>query len=113
MVTGGPAGLTVWSSSLDEAHVAEQSFRFLAEQHQLHAVWLIAHADCAYYRAKYYPHDSAFIIRRQADDIRRAAETIQRWYPHINVYQIFAHRDDDRVLFTFLSNTELASREEA
>jgi hypothetical protein len=103
VVPGGPAGLTVWSSSLDEAHVAEKSFRFLAEQHQLHAVWLIAHADCAYYRTKYHPHNNEFIVRRQREDLRRAAETIRRWYPHITVHQIFARREESRVLFTPLS----------
>ena len=103
VVPGGPAGLGVWSSSQDEARVAEKSFRFLAEAHQLQAVWLIAHADCAYYRSKYHPHDSAFIVRRQHDDMRRAAEMIVRWYPSIAVHQIFAHRQESRVLFTALA----------
>jgi carbonic anhydrase len=107
VVPGGPAGLTVWSSSFDEAHVAEKSFRFLAEQHQLHTVWLIAHADCAYYRTKYHPHNPTFIVRRQAEDLRRSAETLTRWYPHIAVHEIFAWRDENRVLFTPLSEIVL------
>src|SRR5687768_2076034 len=81
VVPGGPAGLSAWSSSIDEAHVAEKSFRFLAEQHQLETVWLIAHADCAYYRTKYQPHAAEFIMRRQWEDMKRAAEIIGRWYP--------------------------------
>ncbi len=100
VVPGGPAGLSVWSSSHDEARVAEKSFRFLAEAHELASVWLIAHADCAYYRAKYHPHDEAFIVRRQREDLKRAAETIVRWYPQIAVHQIFAQRQADRVLFS-------------
>lgn len=103
VVPGGPAGLSAWSSSQDEARVAEKSFRFLAEAHQLQAVWLIAHADCAYYRAKYQPHDDAFIVRRQREDMKRVAETIGRWYPQIAVHPIFAHRQSDRVLFTALA----------
>ena len=99
VVPGGPAGLTVWSSSFDEAHVAERSFRFLAEQHHLESVWLIAHQDCAYYRTKYDPHDDDFVIRRQLEDVKRAAETISHWYPHIAVHRIFAHRQNGRVLF--------------
>ena len=103
VVPGGPAGLSVWSSSIDEARVAEKSFRFLAEQHQLKSVWLIAHADCAYYRTKYQPHDDAFIIRRQLEDVKRAAETITRWYARIAVHQIFAHRQGSRVLFSAIA----------
>jgi hypothetical protein len=98
-VPGGPAGLSVWSSSFDEAHVAERNFRFLAEQHQLQSVWLIAHGDCAYYRTKYHPHDHEFIVRRQLEDLNRGVETILRWYPHIVVHQIFAKRDGNRVVF--------------
>jgi hypothetical protein len=100
VVPGGPAGLSVWSSSFDEAHVAERSFRFLAEHHELESVWLIAHADCAYYRTKYHPHNDEFVIRRQLEDVKRAAETIAGWYPRIAVHQIFAHRQDNRVRFS-------------
>lgn len=107
VVPGGPAGLSVWSSSFDEAHVAEKSFRFLAEHHELQSVWLIAHSDCAYYRSKYHPHADGFIIRRQREDVKRAAETIGRWYPRIAVHQIFARREGDRVLFTSL-DTEVS-----
>jgi len=104
VVPGGPAGLSAWSSSQDEARVAEKSFRFLAEAHQLQSVWLIAHADCAYYRAKYHPHDDAFIVRRQREDMKRVAETIVRWYPQIAVRHIFAHHQDGRVLFTAIAS---------
>jgi hypothetical protein len=104
VVPGGPAGLSVWSSSFDEARFAEKSFRFLADQHQLKSVWLIAHADCAYYRTKYHPHDDEFIIRRQCEDVQRAVETIGRWYPQIGVHQIFAHRRGDRVQFSSMAS---------
>jgi hypothetical protein len=103
VVPGGPAGLSTWNSSFDEARAAEKSFRFLAEQHQLQAVWLIAHADCAYYRTKYQPHANDFIIRRQWEDMKRAAETIGRWYPQMAVHQIFARCQGDRVVFTALA----------
>ncbi len=106
-VPGGPAGLSVWSSSFDEAHVAEKSFRFLAEHHQLQAVWLIAHSECAYYHTKYHPHDAQFIVRRQFEDLKRSADTIRHWYPAIAVHQIFARRDDQRVLFETLDPAEL------
>jgi hypothetical protein len=102
-VPGGPAGLSVWSSSFDEARVAEKTLRFLAEKHQLQSVWLIAHSDCAYYYAKYRPHDDEFIRRRQREDLKRAAELIGSWYPQIAIHQIFARRQGTRVLFTSLS----------
>jgi hypothetical protein len=102
VVPGGPAGLTAWSSSLDEAHVAEKSFRFLAEHHQLESVWLIAHAECAYYRSRLQPHTAEFIMRRQCEDLRRSAETIGRWYSDIQVHQIFAWLQGHRALFTSL-----------
>lgn len=104
VVPGGPAGLSVWSSSFDEAHVAEKSLRFLAEHHQLQSVWLIAHADCAYYRTKYHPHDPLFVMRRQLEDLKRAAETIQRWYPQITAHQIYARRDGDQIRFELLGS---------
>jgi hypothetical protein len=99
VVPGGPAGLSTWSSAFDEARVAERALRFLAEAHELESVWLIAHADCAYYRAKLHPHDGAFIVRRQLEDMQRAADAIARWYPHIRVHRIFALRQADRVQF--------------
>ncbi len=100
VVPGGPAGLSTWSSSFDEARVAERSLRFLADAHELESVWLIAHAGCAYYRMKLHPDDGEFIIRRQLEDMQRAAEAIAHWYPRITVHRIFADRQDDRVLFT-------------
>lgn len=105
-VPGGPAGLSVWSSSFDEAHVAERSLRFLAEHHRLQFVWLIAHADCAYYRAKYHPHEDSFVVRRQEEDLKRAAETICHWYPQITVHQIYARLHGDRVAFELLNSAK-------
>lgn len=102
-VPGGPAGLSVWSSSFDESRVAEKSLRFLAEHHDLQAVWLIAHADCAYYRQKFQPHDSKFILGRQLEDLRRAADTIHRWYPAIAVQLVFAKRHAEQVVFETLA----------
>jgi carbonic anhydrase len=102
VVPGGPAGLSVWSSSFDEAHVAEKSLRFLAEHHRLQSVWLIAHADCAYYRTKYHPHDVGFVVRRQEEDLKRASETICRWYPQISVHQFYARLKGDRVTFELI-----------
>ena len=59
-VPGGPAGFNLWSSSFEEARVAEKAFRFLAERHELESIWLIAHEDCAYYHHRYGPLDRWF-----------------------------------------------------
>jgi hypothetical protein len=109
VVPGGPAGLSTWSSSFTEADAAERSFRFLAEKHQLTSVWLIAHADCAYYRSKYHPHEDEFIVRQQLQDMKRATEAIRRWYSTIAVHQIYARLDDTQVLFEAVASS--SSRE--
>jgi hypothetical protein len=101
-VPGGPAGFSIWSSSFDESKVTERSFRFLADHHELEAVWLIAHQDCAYYRIKYGPLDDDFIFRRQCEDLDRAAETILRWYPRLLVRKVYASLRDGRVAFDTL-----------
>ena len=95
--------MSIWSSSFDEANVAEKSFRFLVEHHDLRTVWLIAHADCAYYRHKYHPHDAKFLVRRQLDDLKRSRETILRWYPQLEVQQVFARLHGGRVAFAILN----------
>ncbi len=102
-VPGGPAGFSLWSSSFDEAKVSEQAFRFLADHHALESVWLIAHQDCAYYRAKYGPLDEPFILRRQREDLDRARDLISRWYPKLLVKKIYVSLDGGRVVFTTLS----------
>ena len=101
-VPGGPAGFDLWSSSFDEAKVAEKALRFLAEQHELESIWLIAHQDCAHYRAKYGPLDETYIYRRQVEDMARVSESIHRWYPRLFVRKVYASLERDHVLFTIL-----------
>jgi hypothetical protein len=98
-VPGGPAELNLWSSSFDEAKVAEKAFRFLAEHHELEAVWLIAHQDCAYYKTKYGPLDPKYIFKRQREDVRRAAERILSWYPNLRVRSVYASIEAGQVVF--------------
>jgi hypothetical protein len=100
VVPGGPAGFNLWSSSFDEARVAEKSFRFLADHHDLESVWLIAHQQCAYYRVKYGPLDEPYMYRRQHEDMERVSEQICRWYPKLVIRQAYAALEDGRVVFT-------------
>jgi len=103
-VPGGPAGFNLWSSSYDESRVTERAFRFLADHHTLESVWLIAYENCAYYRAKYGPLDESYVFHRQREDLNRAADLIQRWYPQLLVRQVYASRDAGRVVFTTLAD---------
>jgi hypothetical protein len=103
-VPGGPAGFSLWSSSFDEAKVSEKAFRFLADHHALESVWLIAHQDCAYYRAKYGPLDEPFVLRRQREDLDRARDLISRWYPKLLVKKVFVSLESGLVVFTTLSD---------
>jgi hypothetical protein len=102
-VPGGAAGFNLWSSSQEERAVADKALRFLAEHHQLRAVWLIAHQDCAYYRAKFSPLDSGYIARRQLHDLAQAADGIARRFPQLTTHQVYAARDRGRVVFTQLA----------
>ncbi len=101
---GGPAGFNLWSSSFDEAKVAERAFRFLAEHHELESVWLLAHQDCAYYRARYHPLDEQFVLRRQLEDLARAKDLISQWSPNLLVRRVFVARENGRVVFTTITD---------
>jgi hypothetical protein len=103
-VPGGPAGFSLWSSSFDESKVTEKAFRFLADHHALEAVWLMAHQDCAYYRAKYGPLDEGYVFRRQREDLDRAAEMVRRWYPPLLVRKVYVSVKQGRVVFATLSD---------
>jgi hypothetical protein len=99
MVPGGPAEFNLWSSSLEERAVAEKTLRFLMEHHQLRAIWLIAHQDCAYYRAKLQPLDAGYILRRQIHDLAQTAEAIRREYPSVAIQLVYAALEQNRVSF--------------
>jgi hypothetical protein len=99
MVPGGPAGFNLLSSSLEERVVAEKSLRFLMEHHRLRSIWLIAHQDCAYYRAKLQPLDASYILRRQIHDLAQTSESIRREYPSVAVHLVYAALEQNEVSF--------------
>lgn len=101
-VPGGPAGFSLWGSTLGEAKASEQAIRFLREHHQLEAAWLIAHEGCAYYRTKYGPLEAGYIRQRQLDDLSRARDTVHRWFPDLVVHNVYAFLDAGRVSFARL-----------
>jgi len=97
---GGPAMLNRWTSSVEEARVAEQALAFLCKHHELSSAWLIAHQDCAYYAAKYGPLDGAYQLRRQMEDLEKGAEILRRLQPNLAIHLVFSAREGDRVVFT-------------
>lgn len=104
-VPGGPAGFNLWSSSIEERAVADKALKFLMEHHQLRAVWLIAHAECAYYKAKFQPLDANYILRRQLHDLSQIAQSIRERYPHVEAHRVYAQRQKRQVVFTRLSES--------
>lgn len=101
-VPGGAACFYWWNSSFEESRVLEKAFRFLAEHHQIRCVWLIAHEDCAYYKAQCGYLDVDQLRTRQEEDLERACTIITGWFPQLLARKVYASRDDDRVVFTEL-----------
>ena len=100
VVPGGPAAFDIWNSSFDESQALEKSFRFLVEHHSLSTIWLIAHQDCAYYRAKQRSAGDASLRRRQYTDLDRAEQLILEWYPRLDAQKVYASLlDGGQVLF--------------
>lgn len=100
-IPGGPACIDPWTSSFDEARVFEQSMRLFAAAHDLSAVWLMAHEDCAYYRVK-HPGCTATELRElQWRDLRRARELVRSAHPAYGVRCVFVARTDERVVFHY------------
>ncbi len=96
---GGPAGIDAWASSFDHARVLEESFELLLASHDLHAVWLVAHQGCSYYRRKHPAHDGNRLENRQMEDLRHARTLLQARHPALVVHLIYARIDGKRVLF--------------
>jgi hypothetical protein len=101
-VPGGAASFYWWNSSFEESHVLEKAFRFLAEHHQIRFVWLIAHEDCAYYKAQCGYLDADQLRQRQEEDLERACTIITGWFPQLLVRKVYASRNDDCIVFTVL-----------
>jgi hypothetical protein len=99
VLPGGPATLNRWTSSGEEARVAEQALAFLCKHHQLSSAWLIAHQECAYYSTKYGPLDQAYQLRRQMEDLDKGAEVLRRLQPNLAIHLVFASREDGKVIF--------------
>jgi hypothetical protein len=96
---GGPAGLDGWGSSFDHERVMELSLRLMIESHRLRAIWLIAHADCAFYAHKHPGLALAARLERQHADLRLARKRLLERWPTLTVHCVFATPRDGRVAF--------------
>ena len=101
-VPGGPASFYWWNASFEDARVLERAFRFLAEHHQFRSIWLIAHEDCAYYKAHCGYLDANQLRARQEEDLERARMIIMGWFPRLQVRKVYASRQEELVVFTTL-----------
>lgn len=97
---GGPAGLDGWGSSFDHERVLELSLRLMIESHRLRAIWLIAHAECAFYAHKHPGLAPAARLERQHADLRAARRRLRERWPALTVHCVFATPRDGRVVFT-------------
>jgi carbonic anhydrase len=100
VVPGGPAAIDPWSSSFDQARVFEESLRLFLSQHEISAVWLIAHQGCGFYRAKYGLLSEEELAPRQIQDLSRARERLRALAPQLEVRLWMAALEGERVSFT-------------
>src|SRR5262249_1640957 len=96
---GGPAAIDAWASSFDHARVFFESSDLLCASHDLHSIWLVAHAGCSYYRRRHPGLDAAALERRQRDDLEKARALLLERRPGIAVRRVYARVADGRVLF--------------
>jgi hypothetical protein len=97
-VPGGPASLVPPGDGAYGDRVVREQIDFLVRAHELERLVLITHYGCAYYghRLQRGPADC---LPAQADDVRRAASLLQRWYPDLRVEAYLAMRTGNWLSF--------------
>ena len=98
-VPGGPAVVDSWNSSFDEARVFESAMRMFVEHHQLKAVWLISHQDCAYYKLRHPELDETGRLARQREDLLRAAAILRAQHRQLEARCVHAALHEGAVVF--------------
>ncbi|MBM3977905.1 MAG: hypothetical protein FJ299_13065 [Planctomycetes bacterium] len=96
---GEPATLDGWGSSFDHERVLELSLRLMVESHRLRAIWLIAHAECAFYAHKHPGLSGEARLERQNADLRTARKRLLERWPALAVHCVFATPRDGHVAF--------------
>jgi hypothetical protein len=103
-VPGGPAWLVPSEEDNGFSQAARQQLDFLVEAHGLERIVLITHYGCAYYgqQLKCSPDES---LPAQSADLRRAAATLQQWYPNMRVESYLAMRSGSQLSFHAVENS--------
>ncbi len=98
-VPGGAAVVDPWNSSFDEARVFDSAMRVFVEHHDLRAVWLISHQDCAYYKLRHPELDERGRLARQRADLLRAAQLLKERHAHLEPRCVHAALHEGAVVF--------------
>ena len=99
-VPGGPGAMDAWTtgSVIFAEHLRSQA-GFLITGHHITEVLLISHEGCGFYKAQHERLDEPERRQRQAVDLRRAADTIRRDHPGVQVRTFHANHTGDRIVF--------------
>ncbi len=91
---GGPALLSIATSSLGAFDVVRHALSFLVVGHEIAQVVLISHESCGYYKSR-FPYESPEATRRrQLSDLDSAAKWIRGEHRKIETTKFFAHRGE-------------------
>jgi hypothetical protein len=98
-IPGGPQSLTLVEYLPKFSWVSRKWFRFLAENHHLKRMILIAHQDCGWYKSlPFHLFGSSDPRRRQEEDLRKARQALAKDFPELGVELYYATWDaEDRV----------------
>ena len=94
----GGAGCLAGHATYERAAL-ERQLRFLIEGHALTRIVLIAHFDCGFYKHSVRRRADRTIVQQQAIDLRKSADEIRLWYPHVQVEAYYANPAGGRVRF--------------
>jgi hypothetical protein len=94
----GGAGCLAGHATYERAAL-ERQLRFLIEAHALTRIVLIAHFDCGFYKHRVRLPAGRSIAQQQAIDLKKSADEIRLWYPHVQVEAFYANPADGRVTF--------------
>ncbi|MCP3167904.1 carbonic anhydrase [Myxococcus qinghaiensis] len=98
-IPGGPALLNRWTADYLESDTITRAARFLIIGHHIEEVLLLAHANCGYYQTRHGTMGPEFIAEQQVNDLRHAAEELQKEHTGIRVRPFYVHPEAERIHF--------------
>lgn len=91
---GGPALLSIATTSLGAFDVVRNALSFLVVGHEISHVVLIAHEGCGYYKARFPYESPAAMLRRQLQDLDAAAKWIRGEHRKVETTKFFAAKGE-------------------